>query len=114
MSDCIFCKIVNGEIPSPRLYENEYAIAIDDVNPVAKVHALIVTKAHIPDILSLDMGDAGLLRGIQEAVCETAKTKRISESGFRLISNCREDGCQTIPHLHYHIVGGQKLKPKIV
>jgi len=114
MPDCIFCKIAGGEIPSPRIYENAYAIAIDDINPVSKVHSLVITKKHYEDILSLDTDDAGLLRGIHEAIRETAKIKGVSASGFRLISNCGDDGGQSVPHLHFHIIGGQKLGVRIL
>ena len=107
--DCIFCKIVNNEIPSPRVYENDYVIAIDDINPVAKVHALIITKKHMLDLLELDIEDAGLLRGVHEAVRSVAKIKGVAETGFRLISNCGSDGRQAVPHLHFHIIGGQRL-----
>ena len=114
MSDCIFCKIVAGEIPSPRVYENDGVIVIDDINPFANVHSLIITKKHIPDILALDANDANLTRDILDAIQKTAQIKGIADNGFRLISNCREDGCQTIPHLHIHLLGGQKLGVKIV
>ena len=114
MGDCLFCKIVSGEIPSPRVYENDYTIVIDDINPVVKVHALIITKEHYQDVLALDQDNAGALGGIQQAIAETAKIKGVSGSGFRLISNCGADGGQTVPHLHYHLIGGQPLRTQIV
>ena len=114
MGDCIFCKIASGEIPSPRIYENDHVIAIDDIHPVSKVHALIISKRHIESIVSLDPLEAGLLQGVQEAVLEVAKIKGIAESGFRMITNSGGDGRQTVPHLHYHIIGGQKLGVKIM
>ena len=114
MSDCIFCKIANGEFPALRVYENEYVFAINDINPVAKVHVLIIPKKHYDNILSLSGGDAALLCAIQEAVREVAKIKEISETGFRLISNCGKDGGQSVPHLHYHLIGGSELGQRII
>ena len=114
MADCLFCKIVSGEIPSTRIYENDYAIVIDDIKPVVKVHALVITKEHYQDVLALDPDNAGTLSGIQQAIAETAKIKGVSGSGFRLISNCGADGGQTVPHLHYHLIGGQPLRTKII
>ena len=114
MNECIFCKISAGDIPTPRIYENDYAFVIDDINPVAKTHFLVITKKHYPNISSIDYNDLGVLRGIHEAICEAVRIKQIETSGFRLISNCGEDSCQTVPHLHYHIVGGEKLSMRIV
>lgn len=114
MSECVFCKIVGGSIVSPRVYENGGVIVINDANPVSRVHALIITKKHIKDVMSVGADDAGLLRDIQDAVLETAKIKGVDATGFRLVTNCGEDGGQSVPHLHYHIVGGRKLGEKIV
>ena len=114
MDDCIFCKITGGEIPSPRIYENDEVIAIDDIHPVAKVHVLIIPKAHYDNILCVDGGNAALLCAIQRAVREIARIKGIDGSGFRLISNCGKDGAQSVPHLHFHIVGGQRLGARIL
>jgi len=114
MDDCIFCKIVSGAIPAAIIYENDYVVAIDDIHPAAKVHALIITKTHYCNILELDPGDAGALRGIHQAVREITRIKGVSESGFRVISNCGGDGGQSVPHLHYHVLGGQKLGDKIL
>ena len=114
MGDCIFCKIVSGEIMSPRIYENEHVIAIEDIRPMSIVHSLIITKKHIEDILSLDPMDSALMRGVQEAVLEVANIKGVAGPGFRLIVNCGEDGAQGVPHLHYHIIGGRKLGDRLV
>ena len=114
MSDCIFCKIVNGEIPALKVFENESAIVIDDIQPAAKVHALIITKTHYSDILSADINnDADLMRGVHDAVREVARIKEVDGSGFRLICNCGDDGGQTVPHLHFHIIGGEKLRTSL-
>ena len=114
MSDCIFCKIISGEILAPRVYENERVTVINDMNPAAPVHALVMPKEHIDNIMAVGAEDAGLLRDIHDAITETAKIKGVSESGFRLISNCGEDGRQTVRHLHFHIVGGRQLCEKSV
>ena len=114
MTDCIFCKIACGEIPSPRIFENAEVIAIDDIHPVAKVHVLIIPKAHYENILCVDDENAALLRGINQAVREIARIKGIDESGFRLISNCGKNGAQSVPHLHYHIIGGQQLGVRVI
>ena len=127
MPDCIFCKIVGGEIPSTKTYENERVIVIDDIHPVARVHSLIITKRHYQDILSLAVGPpagagapdgppagADVMADVLDAVRETAALKGVSASGFRLISNCGADGGQMIAHLHFHIIGGQSLGPKVV
>ncbi|MDR3120290.1 MAG: histidine triad nucleotide-binding protein [Clostridiales bacterium] len=116
MSDCIFCKIVAGEIPAERVYENDQVVAIRDIAPVAPVHVLILPKAHYPNILALDggEGDAALLAGVQRAVREVARKEGVETSGFRLIINCGEDGGQTVPHLHYHLLGGRTLGARLV
>ena len=113
MDDCIFCKIVSGGILAKIIYENAHVIAIDDINPVAKVHALIITKKHRDNILSLGADCADELCGVQLAVLEIAKLKGVEESGFRLLTNCGDDGGQSVPHLHFHVVGGQRLGPKL-
>ena len=114
MSECVFCKIANGEIAAPRIYENGEVIAINDINPVANVHVLIISKTHYGNILSDGIEGSGLLDGVLRAVREVAKIKGISDSGFRLVSNCGEDGGQSVPHLHFHIVGGQRLGAHII
>ena len=114
MSDCIFCKIANGEIPSTRIYENDDVFVINDIEPVSKVHALIITKKHCENLLALDIDDAGLLRNLHLAAREAAARLSVGETGFRLITNCGEDGGQTIAHLHFHLIGGQKLGPRIM
>jgi histidine triad (HIT) family protein len=114
MTGCIFCAMMDGEIPVSKIYENDCAIAIDDINPVAKVHALIITKTHYDNILSIDGENAAALSGIQRAIREVAKIKGVGESGFRLVSNCGADSGQSVPHLHFHLLGGQILGDKIL
>ena len=112
--DCIFCKIANHEIPSNIVLENENVIAFEDLNPVAKVHVLIVPKKHIESVMKVEEGDLNYIAEVHKAIKEVAKIKEIDETGFRVITNCGEDGGQTVKHLHYHLIGGEKLSEKIV
>lgn len=110
MGDCIFCKIINGEIPSNKVYEDENILAFDDINPMAPVHVIIVPKEHIATLLDLSRGTAGIVGDMYLAAVEIARIKGIDERGFRTVINCNEDGGQVIFHLHMHLLGGQKLK----
>ncbi len=109
MDDCLFCKIVRGEIPSKKVYEDEHAYAFLDIHPQAPVHVLIVSKTHVKDLKEgVSLGDrelASLLR----AAAEVAKLTGVEESGFRVITNCGRDACQSVPHLHLHVLGGRPL-----
>ncbi|MDO5734684.1 MAG: histidine triad nucleotide-binding protein [Eubacteriales bacterium] len=112
MSDCIFCRIVNGEIPSELLYENEEVVAFRDIRPMRPVHILIVPRAHIQDILDLSkQADRDRINAaVLDAVAEITQKEGIDESGFSLITNCGSDGGQSVFHLHYHILGGAPLE----
>ena len=109
MSDCIFCKIVNGEIPSKKIFENDQFFAFHDINPKAKVHALVIPKKHIPTYMDLNQEDASLMSELPNAIQRVAKELNIDESGFRIVNNCKDDGGQEVYHLHFHILGGEKL-----
>ena len=111
--DCIFCKIANHEINSNVVYENEYVIAFEDLNPVAKVHTLVIPKKHIESLIALEEEDLIYVSEIHKAIQEVARIKGINESGFRVITNIGEDGGQTVKHLHYHVIGGEKLGEKL-
>lgn len=113
MEDCIFCKIANGEIGS-LIYENEYVAAFDDLNPQAPVHSLIVPKKHIENIEALESEDEKYVAEIFKAIKEVAKLKGVSESGYRIISNCGKDAGQTVMHLHFHLLAGKELSDKIL
>lgn len=106
--DCLFCKIVAGEIPSTRVYENEYVYAFRDINPQAPVHVLVVPKEHICCADAINAENSTLVAKIFEAIPVIAKTEGLA-NGYRVITNCGEDGCQTVKHLHFHILGGKKL-----
>ena len=112
MSDCIFCKIANKEINTEIIYENENVIGFKDLNPLAKLHFLIVPKEHYETILEISNED--VMKDIFRAVKEIAKKYEIEDKGFRLINNCREDGGQEVMHMHVHMLGGEKLKTTII
>ena len=106
MSDCLFCKIIAGEIPSDKVYEDETVYAFRDIEPQAPVHVLIVPKTHMPDVLSLD-GETAIR--LLEAAKRIAKSEGVDESGFRLVTNCGTHGAQSVKHLHLHLLGGAQL-----
>ncbi len=107
MSDCIFCKIANGEIPSDFLYEDERVVAFRDLNPQAPVHVLIVPKAHHDNII--DGVPAETLKSMSEAARAVADATGVAKTGFRCIMNTGADAGQTVTHLHMHLLGGVKL-----
>ena len=116
MDNCIFCKIIRGEIPSAKVYEDQDILAFKDINPAAPVHILIVPKKHVSDIMELAGNDqrAEIMESVMRAVPEVAKASGVAENGFRLINNCGEEGGQTVMHLHFHLIGGRKLGEKLI
>jgi histidine triad (HIT) family protein len=114
MTDCIFCKIINKEIPSEILYETDNVIAFKDIHPVAPVHVLIAPKLHIENIEKLDSENISVVCDIHLAAKKIANDFGISEKGYRLISNCGKAAGQTVPHLHYHLIGGKRFGISIV
>lgn len=106
--DCIFCKIIKGEIPSLKVYENEYVYAFRDINPQAPVHILVVPKEHISSVDEITAENSAIVAKIFEAIPEIAKSEKLS-GGYRVISNCGADACQSVKHLHFHILGGAQL-----
>ncbi len=107
MSDCIFCKIIAGEIPSKKVYEDDYVYAFDDIEPEAPVHTLVVPKQHFDNLQ--DGVPAETLGNWMAAVPEVAKVKGVYESGYRCIINTGRDSAGTVPHLHVHVLGGVKM-----
>ena len=107
MEDCIFCKIIKGEIPSTKVYEDEKVIAFNDINPIAPIHILVVPKIHIDSLIELE--DEELLIHIHKVIKQIAKDEGLYEKGFRVLTNIGEDGGQAVKHLHFHILGGTKL-----
>ena len=105
--DCIFCKIVKGEIPSTKVYEYERVIAFNDINPIAPIHILVIPKTHIDNYMELD--DTDLIIHVNKIIKKIAIEKGLNKNGFRVLTNIGEDGGQAVKHLHYHILGGTKL-----
>ena len=107
--DCIFCKIIQGEIPSVKVYEDEIVTAFNDINPVAPTHILVVPKKHIPWVNDLNEDDEVTVGHLFTVARKLAGEAGISESGYRLIINNGPDGGQIIYHLHLHLLGGRKM-----
>jgi histidine triad (HIT) family protein len=107
--ECIFCKIIAGEIPSDIVYEDDTVTAFRDINPAAPTHILIIPNKHIPSVNELDPADEKILGYLFTTAKNIAKTENVAESGYRLIVNTGPDGGQAVYHLHMHLLGGQKL-----
>ena len=114
MSDCLFCKIINREIPSTIVYEDDKVIAFNDINPAAPIHVLVIPKSHISCLGNLNEGNASILSDIYLAINKIAEKMGIKENGFRVIVNNGSDGGQVVYHLHFHLIGGKKLGTLIV
>ena len=108
MENCLFCKIIAGVIPSSKVYEDEKILAFRDIAPQAPVHVLVIPKTHIACVDEINGENSGIVTYIFENIPKIAKLAGI-ENGYRVISNCGPDACQTVPHLHFHILGGKKL-----
>ncbi|MCI6285699.1 histidine triad nucleotide-binding protein [Acidaminococcus fermentans] len=106
MTDCVFCKIVSGEIPSKRVYEDDQVIVINDLNPGAPVHVLVIPKEHTENILT---ASPEILVHVKKVLPEIVRKLGIAEKGFRVVVNTGVEGGQTVPHLHFHILGGKEL-----
>ena len=113
MEDCIFCKIVKKEIPSTIVYEDEDILAFNDINPVTPVHILVIPKKHIESLAEIKEEDEKLIGKIHTTIKKIANQVGILDKGFRVIVNCGGDGGQEVKHLHFHILGGKKLRTKI-
>ena len=110
---CLFCKIISGDIPSAKVYEDEYVCAFRDINPQAPVHILVVPKAHISSAAEVTAENSVYVAKCYEAIAKIARAEGL-ENGFRVINNCGEDGGQTVMHLHFHLIGGVRLGEKIL
>lgn len=106
--DCIFCKIVAGEIPSTKIYEDEKVYAFADIEPQAPFHAIIVPKEHISSAAEITADNSHLIAAVFEAVSKIAKAEKL-EKGFRVVNNCGEDGGQTVGHIHFHLLARRNL-----
>lgn len=106
---CLFCRIIAGEIPSNPVAEADGVIAIRDISPRAPTHVLLVTREHIPSAADLGAGDGPLLASVFELAASIARAEGIAEAGYRVVTNVGEWGGQTVPHLHFHLLGGRSM-----
>ena len=110
--NCLFCSIVNGDIPSKKVYEDEKCYAFLDIAPQAKVHCLVVPKTHIESANDINSNNSNIVAHIFETIPTIARILELDD-GYRIISNIGENGCQSVKHLHFHIIGGEKLSEKM-
>ena len=108
MSDCLFCKIVAGEIPSTKVYEDDSVFAFRDIAPQAKTHILVIPKEHIASVAEINEANSAVISHIFEVIAKIARDEKL-DGGYRVVSNCGDDAGQTVHHLHFHILGGKKL-----
>ena len=109
MPDCLFCKIAAGEIPSEFVYEDDELVAFHDINPQAPNHVLIIPRRHIETVLDLTDDDAGLIGRMILAAGKIARELGLSQRGYRLLFNCKQDGGQEVYHIHLHLLGGRRM-----
>ena len=109
MSDCLFCKIIAGEIPSTKVYEDEYVYAFNDIAPQAPKHIIIIPKEHISSTNEINADNMQLVGRVFAAAAVIAKEQGFSENGYRIVNNCGKDGGQTVGHIHFHMLAGRNL-----
>lgn len=109
MSDCLFCKIINGDIPCDKVYEDEKVLAFNDIDPQAPIHFLVIPKEHIKSSAQITPDNSSIVAHIFEVVAKIAAENGIAEKGFRVVTNCGEDGGQTVEHLHFHVLAGRNI-----
>ncbi|NTU43169.1 MAG: histidine triad nucleotide-binding protein [Nitrospirales bacterium] len=109
MSDCLFCKIVDKKIPARIVYEDDLALAFEDIAPQAPVHCLVIPKKHISTLLEIGEGDEAVMAHLWKVANTIAKEKGIAERGFRVVSNCNPESGQTVYHIHLHVLGGRPM-----
>lgn len=112
MKNCLFCKIINGEIPSEKVYESETILAFKDINPQAPVHILVIPKMHIESLNGINEDNIGVVADIMLVIKQLAEEFSL-QSGYRVVTNIGDNGGQTVHHLHFHILGGEKLTEKM-
>jgi len=110
MEDCLFCKIAKGDIPSNKVYEDDIMLAFHDIAPTAPVHVLVIPKKHISSISALEESDAAIVGAIMLRIKALAEELGIAEDGYRVVANTGKNGGQTVPHLHFHVIGGRNLE----
>ena len=109
MEDCLFCKIITGEIPSNKVYEDEFTFAFRDINPVAPTHVLVIPKAHVTGLTEINSENSDIMKHITETAGKICELEGLESDGFRYVINSGEYGGQTVFHLHLHVLGGRKL-----
>lgn len=113
MADCVFCKIVKGEIPCSKVYEDDSVLAFDDIHPMAPVHVVLIPKEHIATLMDVDTNRTDIVGRLMAAAQKVVKIKNIADTGFREVVNCNADGGQVVFHLHLHLLGGRKLEDQL-
>lgn len=114
MEDCLFCKIIKGEIPSSKVYEDEEFLAFNDINPATPIHILVIPKKHITSLAHLEKEDEALVGRIYGVINKIAEEQGFKQDGYRVVVNCGKNGGQTVMHLHFHILAGKELGEKMV
>ena len=107
--DCLFCKIVNGEIPSTKVYEDDLVYAFNDIDPKAPFHVIVIPKKHIASAAEITAENSGYISAVFEAIAKIAAENNL-EKGFRVVNNCGEDGGQTVHHIHFHLLARRNLQ----
>jgi len=110
MEECIFCKIIKGEIPSKKIYEDENVYAFYDISPAAPVHFLVIPKVHIESANEINERNGEIISHIYVAINKIVRELKIDGTGYRIVNNCGDDGGQTVQHIHFHVLGGKSLK----
>ena len=110
MEDCLFCKIISGDVPSKKVYEDEYVYAFYDINPQAPKHFLVIPKLHINSANDITAENSKYVSKSYEAIAKIAKELGIAKDGYRIANNCGELGQQTVKHLHFHVLGGRQMQ----
>ncbi len=110
MEECVFCRIVKGEIPSEKVYEDGDVLAFEDIHPMAPVHVIVIPKRHVATLMDLKSDLSGIMTAMYRGAQETARRKGIDQRGFRTVINCNPEGGQIVYHLHMHVLGGTRLK----
>ncbi len=111
--ECVFCRIVAGELPSDILYQDDEVMAFRDINPLAPTHVLIIPKRHINSLADLSDGEAQIIGHMAEVANRLARQEGIARKGYRLVVSSGEDGGQVVPHLHMHLLGGRRLSDRL-
>jgi histidine triad (HIT) family protein len=113
MENCIFCRIVAGEIPCRKVFEDEQVLAFEDIQPMAPVHIIIIPKRHIATLMDADTEGMGDVAAMMSAARQIARAKEVDEKGFRVVINCNAEGGQVVFHLHMHLLGGRQLQGRL-